>query len=78
MITEQQAELLANQVITDYITKCSCKDAQDATNAIAKLVVVSGYAMCAVSDVKSSVIRLRATADYIEKENPTFDSYTMQ
>ena len=78
MITEQQAKLLANKVITEYINQCRCSNDEDATNALAKLILLSGHLLCAVSSVKNATIDLREIADFLEKENPTFNRHTMQ
>jgi hypothetical protein len=65
MLKPQQAELLANTLVQQYVNKCDCQTPEDVANALMKLASMCGLAMCAVVGRDESVARLQGTADYI-------------
>jgi hypothetical protein len=67
MITEQDAEKLAQAVMQDYVNRCQCNTKEDVANALMKLTSMCGLGMCAVVGKDDAVARLQGTADYIAK-----------
>lgn len=67
MITPQEAEVLAQKYMQDYIAQCKCNSTDDVGNALMKLVSMCGLGMCATVGQKEAVARLDGTAAYIAK-----------
>jgi hypothetical protein len=67
MITPQEAEVLANQAVQEFVNKCDCKNTQDVANVLMKLASMCGLAMCAVVGRDEAVDRMQGTTNYIEK-----------
>jgi hypothetical protein len=65
MITQQEAEALAQKMMQDYVNACGCDTVQDVGNALMKLVSMCGLGMCATVGQAEAVERLEATAAYI-------------
>ena len=65
MLKPQQAELLANTLVQQYVNKCDCQSQEDVANALMKLASMCGLAMCAVVGRDESVARLQGTTNYI-------------
>lgn len=66
MITQQQAEELAQRKIQEYLNECVLNTVQDAGNALMKLCSVAGVMMVATVGHKEAVERLEGTAAFIE------------
>lgn len=47
MVTQQEAEALAQKHVQDYLNACGLDTAEDAGNALMKLCGVAGVMMCA-------------------------------
>jgi hypothetical protein len=67
MVTQQEAEKLAQKHIQDYLNACGLDTVQDAGNALMKLLSVAGVIMCATVGHKEAVERLEGTAAFIAK-----------
>jgi len=67
MITQAEAEKLANKAVTDYVNSCHCDTMEDAANALMKLASMCGMAMCAVVGQVEAVARMEGTAAYIAR-----------
>lgn len=67
MITQQEAEILARQHMTDYVNSCGCQTTEDVANVLMKLVSVCGVGMCAVVGNADAVARMQGTTDFVEK-----------
>jgi hypothetical protein len=65
MLTAEQAELLAQQRMQDYVNACGCETHEDVANVLMKLVSMCGLGMCAVVGQEEAVARLQGTTDYI-------------
>lgn len=66
MITQQEAEKLAKQHMTDYVNKCGCQTQEDVANVLMKLVSVCGVGMSAVVGNHDAVARLEGVASFIK------------
>lgn len=67
MVTQQQAEALAQKHIQAYLNECGLDTVQDAGNALMKLCSVAGVMMCATVGYEDAVSRLEGTAAFIAK-----------
>lgn len=67
MITQQEAEALAQSTIQDYVAKCGGDSAEDVANVLMKLASMCGLGMCATVGHNEAVARLEGTAAYIAK-----------
>ncbi len=67
MVTQQEAEALAQNAMQDYVAKCHCDSTEDVGNALMKLVSMCGLGMCATVGQPEAVARLEGTAAYIAK-----------
>ena len=67
MITEAEAEKLAQQKMQEYVNACGCDTVEDVGNALLKLVSMCGLAMCATVGQHEAVARLEGTAAHIAK-----------
>jgi hypothetical protein len=67
MVTQQQAEQLAQQKIQEYLNACGLNTVEDAGNALMKLCSVAGVMMVATVGYQDAVNRLEGTAAFIAK-----------
>lgn len=67
MITPQEAEVVANRIVGEYLTACKLDTQQQAGDALMKLVSMCGLAMCATVGQADAVARLEGTAAYIAR-----------
>ena len=67
MVTQQEAEALAQRHIHDYLTACGLKTVEDAGNALMKLCSVAGVMMVATVGYEDAVARLDGIAAFILK-----------
>lgn len=67
MVTQDEAEALAQQAMQDYVAKCGCNSTEEVGNALMKLVSMCGLGMCAIVGQPEAVARLEGTAAYIAK-----------
>lgn len=67
MITQEEAEALARQHMTDYVNSCNCQTEEDVANVLMKLVSVCGIGMCAVVGNADAVARMQGTTNFVEK-----------
>ncbi|MBI2278151.1 MAG: hypothetical protein HYU74_12425 [Dechloromonas sp.] len=67
MITQQEAEALAQHHMQEYIKACGCDTVRDVGNALMKLVSMCGLGMCATVGQDEAVAILEGTAAYISK-----------
>lgn len=67
MITQQEAEALAKQHMTDYVNSCGCQTNEDVANVLMKLVSVCGVGMCAVVGNADAVARMQGTTAFVRK-----------
>lgn len=65
MITPQEAETLARDLVQQYLTACKLDRQEQAGDALMKLVSVCGVAMCATVGQREAVARLEGTTDFI-------------
>lgn len=78
MITQNDAEALANKVVQDYVNTCNCETEEDMANVLMKLFSMCGLAMVAVSGHSEGVARMVATVEYICNRNDSFTKSTVQ
>lgn len=67
MITQQEAEALAQKCMQDYIAECKCDDVDEVGKALMTLVSMCGIGMCATVGQQEATARLYKTAAYILK-----------
>lgn len=67
MITPQEAEILAQKAMQDYVNACKCDTNQDVANVLMKLISMCALGMCATVGQKEAVQRLEGTSAYIAK-----------
>lgn len=67
MITPNEAEVLAQQFVKDYVSACRCDTPQDVGNVLMKLVSMCGLGMCATVGQIDAVARLEGVVAYIAK-----------
>ncbi len=67
MITQAEAEILANKTVQEYVHSCQCDNEQDVANVLMKLVSMCGLDLCAVVGQPEAVDRLQGTTNYIAK-----------
>lgn len=67
MITPNEAEVLAQKTMQEYVAQCGCMTPEDVGNVLMKLVSMCGLGMCATVGQKDAVKRLQETAAYIAK-----------
>ncbi|QRM19527.1 hypothetical protein GBK02_08995 [Dechloromonas sp. TW-R-39-2] len=67
MVTQQEAEKLAQKHVQDYLNACGLDTVEDAGNALMKLCSVAGVMMCATVGQDDAVARLEGTAAFIAK-----------
>lgn len=67
MITQQEAEKLAKQHMTEYVNACNCQTQEDVANVLMKFASVCGVGMVAVVGHADAVARMRGTADFINE-----------
>jgi hypothetical protein len=65
MVTQQEAESLAQKLIQDYLNACKLDTTQDAGNALMKLCSVAGVMMVATVGYQEAVDRMKSTASFI-------------
>lgn len=65
MVTQLEAQLLAQQHIQKYLLACSPATEQDVANALMKLCSVAGVAMSAAVGREEAASRLHGTAAFI-------------
>lgn len=65
MVTQQEAESLAQKLIQDYLNACKLDTTQDAGNALMKLCSVAGVMMVATVGYQEAVDRMESTASFI-------------
>lgn len=68
MVTQQEAEQLAQQAIQSYLNACKLQTVEEAGNALMKLVSVAGVMMCAAVGQDDAVARLEGTAAFVAKK----------
>lgn len=67
MVTQQEAEALAQTAMQNYIKQCGCDSVRDVGNALMKLVSMCGLGMCATVGQGEAVEILEGAAAYIAK-----------
>jgi hypothetical protein len=65
MITEQEAERLAQKAMQDYVASCGCNTAQEVGAVLVKLVSTCGVGMCATVGTATAVKNIEDAAAYI-------------
>ena len=70
MVTQQEAERLAQECIRKYLEDCSPKTVTDAGNVLMKLSSVAGIALCATVGGEEAAARLQGVAQFIKKNMP--------
>lgn len=68
MVTQQEAEALAQKHIQDYLNACGLDTTEDAGNALMKLCSIAGVMMVATVGYDDAVARLEGTAAFIAKK----------
>lgn len=68
MVTQEEAEQMAGELIAGYITSCKCKTQEDMSNVLMKLVSLSGLMMAGATGTHDAVERLLGTAAYVQKK----------
>lgn len=67
MVSQAEAEALAQKFMQEYVNACKCDTTEDVGNVLMKLVSVAGIAMIAVEGHETAVSRMQGTANYIAR-----------
>ena len=67
MIKPDEAQVLAQKLMQDYVAACGSATQEDVGNVLMKLVSVIGLGMCATVGQAEAVMRLQGTAAHIAK-----------
>lgn len=68
MVSQEQAEEMAKQLIQQYLNDCQLDTNQDAGKALMKLMSVAGVLMVATVGYDEAVDRMYSTAAFVEKK----------
>ncbi len=66
MISPNEAEMIANKLIENYLVQCEPGTAEDIANALTKLCSIAGIGICASAGYDDGGARLRGILDYIK------------
>lgn len=66
MVTQENAEHLAQEYIRKYLNDCGLQTVDDAGNVLVQLCAVAGVMLCATVGYEDAVGRLQAVTGYIE------------
>ncbi|WP_110946450.1 hypothetical protein [Pseudomonas bohemica] len=68
MVTPDQAEVIANKAVEDYINACKPQSIEDAGQVLLKLLSMTGLALCAARGQPGAVAAIESVAAHISQE----------
>lgn len=68
MVTPDQAEVIANKAVEDYINACEPQTLDEVGKVLLKLMSMTGLAMCAARGQDGAVAAVESVAVHISKQ----------
>lgn len=68
MVTPDQAEVIANKAVEDYINACEPQNLDEVGKVLLKLLSMTGLAMCAARGQNGAVAAVESVAVHISQQ----------
>jgi hypothetical protein len=68
MVTPEQAEVIANKAVENYISACGPQNIEDVGRLLLKLLSMTGLAMCAARGQPGAVAAIESVALHVANE----------